>query len=288
MVRSKCDESEYVSEGHRRGPRVTRYNLSRNPPPHLPKVITALLSEQPRLGYPDKNAVMGVLNGCGYKVKGERDDLYRFLLNHGAVLCPDDYGLAIHVCDPEEAELLRAAYADKCDQPAVTAARCRANYLVQLFKLGYQLVAPSGERLTPPPPINVNQEVGVASLDRPQDLYDLLEISDLRDTPDLIRAMNEVELDGIVERIHRLEPEQTAIIELVVKDKARRLDEAEQSRERERKRRELDAAKEAAALELARIEAQAATARLEADKTAADLRRAKQHLAEIERNRARL
>jgi len=288
MVKAKGDGGKFVSGFPGRGPRITRYSLTGTRPTNLPQVIAALLSEQPRRGYPDKNAVMGVLNGCGYKVKGERDDLYRFLLNHGVVLCPDDFGLAVHVCDPEEAQLLRDAYNDKCDQPPITAARCRANYLVLLHGLGYQLVAPSGERVAQSPPTITNQEPAVLSPARPQDLYDVLDISDLRDAPDLIRAMSEVELDGIMERIHRLELERDTLIELVTKDKARRQEEAEQSRQRELRRREIDERMTAATAELERVKEAAKTAQLQADQAIAARKNVEQHLKRLERERALL
>lgn len=288
MVRTKGDGEGFVPGSPGRGPRSTRYNLTGTRPPNLLRVVEALLKGQPRHGYPDKNAVMGVLSGCGYKVKGERDDLYRFLLNHGVVLCPDEFGMSVHVCGPEDAELLCDAYDKKREQSPVTAAHCQANYLVALYGLGYRLVSSAGEQVVPLQTLIQEREQEVAPLVQPHDLYDLLNIGELRDHPAMIRALSDVELDGIMDGIHRLEPEQTKIIELIVQDKARRLDEAEQHRQRERKRQELDQQMEAAATELARVEAEAKAARLEADKAAHARRQAEQRLKELERARARL
>ena len=285
MVDSTDRGAAFVPSPGRAGPRITRFGLFSNRPKDLPRVLTALRDEQPRYGYADKNAVMGVLNKCGYKVKGERDDLYRLLMNHGVVLCPDKFGLSTHVFSPDDGELVLDAYNNKRDQPSSTTTRCEATYLTVLYGLGYRLTSPTTERVVHV----VAEPEPVAQLPAPpRDLFGLLNQDALRDDIELIRALSDVELDELVGQIQRVEVERDALLELIVKDKARRELEAAKSRERETRRRQIDVEMNAAAAELARVAEEAEEAKLVADKAAATRRNAEQQLQKLERERALL
>lgn len=285
---TKDDDQDFEPLPGRGGQRSTRFNLS-NRPKDLARVLATLRDDQPRHGYPDKNAVMGVLNRCGYKVKGERDDLYRFLQNMGAVLCPDKFGLSVHVYNHEDAELLLDAYNDKRGRSLVPSAtaRCEARYLMALYDLGYRLISPTTERVVQlhvvPDPEPVAQLPAP-----PRDLFSLLNLEAVRDDPELLRALTDAELNELVGRLHGLETERDTLLELIVKDKTRREDEANKSRLREARRREIEAEMNAAEAELARMAEAAKLAKLEADKASAARQSAEQRLKQLERERALL